>query len=215
MKEKDKAVYAFLEENFPHAKCALNYRNEFECLIAVILSAQTTDKKVNSLTPILFEKYPTPEALKNADQRDVEEIIKPLGLFKNKAKNIVALSKVIQDEYSGRIPLDFETLISLPGVGIKTANVVLAELASRPAIAVDTHVARVAKRLRYAYESDEPPTIEKKLEKAFPRECWIKLHHRIIFFGREICHAKKPECDRCSLGKYCAYSKKARSTASK
>lgn len=215
MKEKDNAVFSFLEAQFPSAHCALNFSNVYECIIAVMLSAQTSDQSVNKISPNLFEKFPDFLALNEAEINDIENIIKPLGLYKNKAKNLKKLAAIIVNDFQGEIPLDFSTLVSLPGIGVKTANVVLAESIKRPAIAVDTHVSRVAKRLGYAKDDDDPEKIEKKLEKVFPKDSWIQLHHRFIFFGRQICHSQNPECGRCELQKYCRYLKKAKSTAFK
>lgn len=209
---KEKQIIAFLDEAFPDAKCSLIFTNAYQCLIAVMLSAQATDKSVNEVTPELFGKYGDFAALSKAEQEDVESIIKSVGLYHAKAKNAIALSKAICQRHGGEMPLDFESLTKLPGVGVKTANVVLCEIAARPAIAVDTHVSRVSKRLGYAKADEEPIKIEKKLEGKFPRENWIRLHHQLIHFGREICHAKKPECGRCGLCGYCSYFKKTSST---
>lgn len=201
-----------LNEILPDVKCALAFSSPFECLCAVMLSAQTTDKSVNLVTPRLFEKYPNPTRMSQADLQDVEDIIRSIGLYRNKAKNLIELSKAIVDDHDGEVPLLFEKLTSLPGVGIKTANVVLAECANRPAIAVDTHVARVSKRLGLAYEKDEPSDIERKLEKKVPEDHQIKFHHQMIWFGRLICHAKNPECDNCRFKEDCRYFKKISST---
>ena len=208
MNKKEEAVAAFMQEAFPDAKCALVFSNPFECLVAVMLSAQTTDKSVNLVTPALFKAFGTPEKLAAADVKDVEAIIKSLGLYKNKAKNLLGLSKELVGKHNGVVPGTREELVRLPGVGIKTANVVLAECFNVPAIAVDTHVTRVSNRLGYAKEGTDPVKIEKILEKKFPKELHIKLHHQLIWFGREICHARNPECARCKLGAYCSFFKK-------
>ena len=215
MTTKTEAFASFLDEQFPNAGCTLTFRNAFECVCAVLLSAQTNDLSVNKVTPRLFSAYPTPFELSNAREEDVEQIIASLGLYRNKAKNLIALAKACVTKYGGEIPLSFEELILLPGVGVKTANVALMELTARPSYAVDTHVSRVAKRLGFADEKDDALVIEAKLEKRFPKQMWVDLHHRTIAFGRPICHAKKPECERCNLGKYCRYFKKISSTKGK
>jgi len=215
MSKKEEDVIAFMAERFPDARCALVFSNPYECVIAVMLSAQTTDKSVNLVTPNLFKAYPDPNSLAGADLEDVEAIIKSLGLYKNKAKNLIAMAKTIVDEYGGEIPSKKEDLVRLPGVGVKTANVVGAECFGTAAIAVDTHVSRVATRLGYAKEGTDPVKIEGILEKRFPKESHIKLHHQLIWFGREICHARKPDCQACKLGSHCLYFKKASSKTGK
>ncbi len=215
MNKKESDVIAFMAKRFPDAKCALVFSNPYECVCAVMLSAQTTDKSVNLVTPKLFEAYPNPSSLAKANLEDVETIIKSLGLYKNKAKNLIAMAKVLVDEHGGEVPSRKEDLVSLPGVGVKTANVVGAECFGTAAIAVDTHVSRVASRLGYAKEGTDPVKIEGILEKRFPKESHIKLHHQLIWFGREICHARKPDCSSCELGCHCLYFKKASSKTGK
>ena len=215
MNKKESDVIAFMAKRFPDAKCALVFSNPYECVCAVMLSAQTTDKSVNLVTPKLFETYPTPSSLAKANLEDVETIIKSLGLYKNKAKNLIAMAQVLVDAYGGEVPSRKEDLVSLPGVGVKTANVVGAECFGTAAIAVDTHVSRVASRLGYAKEGTDPVKIEGILEKRFPKESHIKLHHQLIWFGREICHARKPDCSSCELGSHCLYFKKASSKTGK
>ena len=212
MNEKSEAFASFLAKRFPDASCTLTFHNPFEAVVAVLLSAQTNDNAVNKVTPALFAAYPNPDALAEAKLQDVEKIISSLGLYHNKAKNLLLLGRTLRDKYQGEVPLEFEKMVELPGVGVKTANVVLMEVSRRPAYAVDTHVARVSKRMSFAKESDEPLTIEKKLEKIFPKDSWIDLHHRTIAFGRAICHAKSPECGACELHDCCAYFKKSSST---
>ena len=192
-----------LNRLYPHAKCELNHKSDFELLIAVILSAQTTDERVNSVTPFLFAKYPKAKDLAKADIHDVENIIKPIGLYKNKAKNIINASKILVDNFKGRVPNDREGLESLPGVGRKTANVILNNCFNYPAFAVDTHVSRVSKRLKIAKKDDDALLIEKKLMNLFPQDLWGKLHHQFIFFGRYKCKAIKPECDNCPFVTIC------------
>ena len=215
MNKKESDVIAFMAKRFPDAKCALVFSNPYECVCAVMLSAQTTDKSVNLVTPKLFEAYPNPSSLAKANLEDVEAIIKSLGLYKNKAKNLIAMAKVLVDEHGGEVPSRKEDLVSLPGVGVKTANVVGAECFGTAAIAVDTHVSRVATRLGYVKEGTDPVKIEGILEKRFPKESHIKLHHQLIWFGREICHARKPDCPSCELGSHCLYFKKASSKTGK
>lgn len=215
MNKKESDVIAFMAKRFPDAKCALVFSNPYECVCAVMLSAQTTDKSVNLVTPKLFKTYPNPSSLAKANLEEVETIIKSLGLYKNKAENLIAMAKVLVDEYGGEVPSRKEDLVSLPGVGVKTANVVGAECFGTAAIAVDTHVSRVASRLGYAKEGTDPVKIEGILEKRFPKESHIKLHHQLIWFGREICHARKPDCPSCELGCHCLYFKKASSKTGK
>ena len=198
MKEK---ILNYLDELFPNAHCELTYHNHFELLIAIVLSAQTTDVKVNNVTPILFAKYPTPNELANANILDVVNILMPLGLANNKAKNIIATANILKDK---EIPTTREELVKLPGVGRKTANVFLAEGLKVNAFAVDTHVSRVANRLQLS-KSDDPLVIEKDLTNYFDGEDWIKLHHQFIFFGRYFCKAKNPNCKECKLKEHCNF----------
>ena len=191
----------YLDELFPNAHCELIYHNHFELLIAIVLSAQTTDNKVNSITPILFKKYPTINSLANANLEDVISILKPLGLANNKAKNIIATANILKDK---ELPQSREELVKLPGVGRKTANVFLAEGLKINAFAVDTHVSRVAYRLGIT-KSNDPLIIEKDLTTLFLEEDWIKLHHQMIFFGRYFCKAKNPNCNECKLKEHCLF----------
>ena len=172
-----------------------------------MLSAQCTDKKVNSITPILFIKYPTIDSLKNANINDIENIIKPLGLFKNKAKNIIEIANLLADEFNYILPSNKEDLIKFPGVGNKTANVVRAEIFKIPEFPVDTHVKRVSLRLDLT-KSEDVDSIEKDLKRIFKKENWIKLHHQFIHFGRYYCKAINPSCKNCKLTKICKYNAK-------
>jgi endonuclease-3 len=201
MKEE---ILLFLDELFPNAHCELTYKTKFQLLIAIILSAQTTDNKVNSITPILFEKYKTIKDLAEANISDVIKILNPLGLANNKAKNIIETAKCLIEKYSEEIPSTKEELITLPGVGVKTANVYMAEGLKIQAFAVDTHVSRVSNRLGIS-KSPNPIKIEEDLKKFFKDYDWIKLHHQFIFFGRYFCKAKNPECIKCKLKRYCNY----------
>ena len=195
-----------LEIMHPEAACALDFGTRFQLLSAVMLSAQTTDVSVNKVTPVLFAKYPTAEAMAEADPLDVQEIIKTIGLYKNKSRNIVALSKMLVSEYGGEVPGSFDDLVRLPGVGRKTANVVLAEGFGQARIAVDTHVFRVSNRIGLTCAKD-PEGVEKKLTERLPEEQWARAHHLLIFHGRKLCHARKPDCGSCLLAGLCLYEK--------
>jgi endonuclease-3 len=196
-----------LKKHFPYPKIELNYENEFQLLIVIILSAQTTDKKVNQVSPILFKKYPTPQAFANADLKDLEEIIKPLGYYRRKAKLIKECAKAIVKKFNGQIPKTLEELISLPGVGRKTASALLVNAYKIPAIVVDTHVKRVAKRLKITNKTD-PEKVEKDLAKFFSKENWAYISNALVLFGRYICTANKPKCKECYVSDICPYEKK-------
>ena len=193
---------AILEETYRGVKPALKFRNPFELLIAVILSAQCTDVRVNVVTERLFAKAPTPEAIMALGLSALEEEIRDCGLFRNKAKNIMAACQLLLQEYGGQVPEDFEALQKLPGVGRKTANVVMSVAFGYPAIAVDTHVFRVANRLKLAAGST-PLEVEKGLQKAIPREKWSAAHHWLIWHGRKLCKARSPLCGECPLQQVC------------
>ena len=203
MIDRPKLVYEELNRLFPNAKCELIHKNAFELVCAVSLSAQTTDERVNMATPTLFEKYPTPLALSQAELKDVEDIIKSIGLYHNKAVHLINMAKQLVNEYDGIVPSTMEELIKLDGVGRKTANVVLSVAFEKPAIAVDTHVARVSKRLGLAKKDDDVLTVEKKLMRKFPKYQWNHLHHLLIFFGRYLCKARQPMCNDCPLKAIC------------
>ena len=192
-----------LDRLYPDAHCELNHKDSFELLIAVVLSAQTTEVSVNRVTPALFEKYPDALSLSEASEEDVMRLIHSIGLYKNKSRNIINLAKELVKRFNGEVPSKREELESLPGVGRKTANVVLSNCFDYPAFAVDTHVSRVSKRLMIARKDDDVLTIEKKLMKFFPRNCWSRLHHQFIFFGRYKCKAKNPECTDCPFRDSC------------
>lgn len=192
-----------LNRLYPDAHCELNHKDSFELLIAVVLSAQTTDVSVNRVTPALFEKYPDALSLSEASEEDVMRLIHSIGLYKNKSRNIINLAKELVKRFDGEVPSKREELESLPGVGRKTANVILSNCFDYPAFAVDTHVSRVSKRLMIARKDDDVLTIEKKLMKFFPRNCWSRLHHQFIFFGRYKCKAKNPECTDCPFRDSC------------
>ena len=192
-----------LDEMFPDAHCELNYKNPFELTVAVVLSAQTTDIAVNHVTPGLFEKYPDPLSMASAPLEDLEACIRRIGLYRNKAKNIKGLAQGIVDLYDGTVPMNMEDLIKLPGVGRKSANVILSECFDVPAIAVDTHVERVSKRLGLAELDDSVLQVEEKLMQKLDRNRWSHAHHLLIFFGRYCCKAKNPLCERCPFKEIC------------
>ncbi|GAB6174941.1 endonuclease III [Paradesulfitobacterium aromaticivorans] len=203
-------VYEILQARFPEAQCELLYENPFELLIATILSAQCTDDRVNMVTRSLFAELKTPEDYLSLGQVGLEERIKSLGLFHNKAKNILAMCRVLLDEYEGEIPADLEELQKLPGVGRKTANVVGSNAFGIPALAVDTHVFRVARRLGLA-QGSTPEKVEEELKQVFARAHWSKAHHLLIFHGRRICAARKPQCRLCPLASECHEHKESHS----
>lgn len=200
--KKLKSILNILAKTYPDAHCELNYRNPFELLIATILSAQTTDQKVNKVTAGLFASYPTPERMGELTPEEMEDIIRSIGLFRTKARNILRTCSILTDKYNGNVPADMDKLTKLPGVGRKTADVVLANAFNIPAFPVDTHVQRVAGRLGLTKEKD-PFKIEKELNALIPEELWIDTHHRLIFLGRRICHARKPACGICPLQNDC------------
>lgn len=198
-------IITYLDSIIPNPRCELNYKKDYELLIAVMLSAQTTDKRVNMVTAILFNKYKNLKELKSADIEDIENIIKPIGTYHKKAKNIIEIANKLVDEKNGIVPNDRLYLESLPGVGRKTTNVVLSNLFDIPCIAVDTHVSRVSKRLGLANNNDDVLTIEKKLNKIFKKEDLNRLHHQLVLFGRYYCKAKNPDCENCKLKNNCKY----------
>lgn len=204
-KEKLKDILVEIEKMFPNAGCELVYHNVFELLIAVMLSAQTTDKSVNIVTPALFKKYPNAKQLASADILEVKEIIKRIGLYSNKSKNIIAASKVLVEKYNGEVPCDLIKLMELPGVGRKTANVVLSEGFKIPRIAVDTHVERVCKRLGISNYDDSVLDVEMRLMELIDESKWHRSHHLLLFFGRYFCLAKKPNCENCFYKKSCTF----------
>lgn len=196
-------IYDEITKLFPNAGCELNYRKDHELLIAIMLSAQTTDQSVNKVTEKLFKKYHNLHDFAEASISDLENDIKHLGLYRNKAKNLHKMTNKILQDFSGAIPNVQEDLESLPGVGRKTANVYLAEFHHMPRIAVDTHVSRVSIRLGFAKVNSTPVVIENKLMILYPKDLWISLHHKLIFFGRYFCTARKPNCKNCPIIKHC------------
>lgn len=207
MKKKEKIVIfeEYLEELYPDARCELNYTKDYELLLAVVLSAQTTDKRVNLVTEVLFRQYPTLLSLASADIDTVSKILMPIGTFRKKAQFVIEIAKRLVEEQEGKIPNDPEYLVSLPGVGRKTANVVLSNLFDYPAIAVDTHVERVSKRLAFSKKDASVLEVENNLQKAYDRKNWSRRHHQMVLFGRYHCKAIHPECASCKIKDICSY----------
>lgn len=210
MLKKDEIRYCLdtMAEMFPDAHCELVHANPFELVIAVALSAQCTDVLVNKVTKNLFQKYKTPEDYLRVPLEELQQDIRSIGLYRNKAKNIQKLCQMVLDQYNGEIPADRDELINLPGVGRKTANVVVSVAYDIPAIAVDTHVERVSKRLGFCRWKDSVLEVEKTLMKKIPKEEWSATHHRMIFFGRYHCKAQNPQCEICPLLSLCREGKK-------
>lgn len=206
-KQQREAILALLEETYMGTETALNHSTPFELLVAVIMSAQCTDERVNKITARIFPKYNTPEKMGALSQEQLEEEIRDCGLFRSKAKNLLATCKMLTEEYNSVIPDTVEELMKLPGVGKKTANVVASIVYKVPAIAVDTHVFRVSHRLGLA-KGDDPLAVEKELQKAIPKNKWSDAHHWLIWHGRKICKARKPLCSECVLVELCPYKEK-------
>ena len=201
-------ILNYLDELYQNPVCELNYSKPYELVIAVMLSAQTTDKRVNIVTHDLFLKYPSLKDLKNAEIKDLENIIRSLGSYKKKAYGIKEIAKILDEKYNGEVPCDRESLESLPMVGRKTTNVILSEIFDVPNIAVDTHVFRVSKRLKLAFKNDDVLEVEKRLKKKINKDRWSKFHLQMVLFGRYHCTAKKPECSNCKLKSICNYKEK-------
>jgi endonuclease III len=200
-------IYDLLGKEYPDAECALDHRNPYELLVATILSAQCTDERVNMVTPALFRKYPSPEALSVADPAQVEELIRSTGFFRNKTKSLLGMSNAVMDKHGGQVPKSMDALVALPGVGRKTANVVLGNaFGTNEGVVVDTHVSRLSQRLALSKHTD-PVKIEQDLIGLFPRERWTMLSHLLISHGREVCDARKPECERCVVNHLCPSSR--------
>ena len=204
---KVEVIENYLDEMFKDPKCELKYHNDYELLIAIVLSAQTTDKRVNSVTPILFDRYDSLEKLMNADVSDIESILRPLGSFRKKAVYVKEIARILVSKYNGKVPINRKSLETMPGVGRKTINVFLGEFYNIPAIAVDTHVERVSKRLGLAKDEDNVRGVEEKLKRKFKREDWAKRHLQLVLFGRYHCKAVSPNCDECKLKSICKYKK--------
>ena len=195
-------INGILGEVFPDAKCELDFKNPLELLVATVLSAQCTDKRVNMVTPGLFKKYPNAQKLAAAPRADLEELIKSTGFYRNKAASIHGLAAALLEKHAGKVPNKLEELVQLPGVGRKTANVVLSNAFEIPGITVDTHVGRISRRLGFT-ENTDPVKVEFDLMDIFDPKDWTLLNHRLIFFGRRICHSRKPACGACPLAKLC------------
>ena len=200
-------ILNYLKTIFPDASCELHFNSPFELIVAVILSAQCTDKRVNQITPVVFKNYPTVEHLAKAKTEELEKIIFSCGLYKSKAKNLIACANMIVEKFDGQVPNNLEDLIMLAGVGRKTANVVYSVAFGGQAIAVDTHVLRVSNRLGLA-TSTNPLVVEKNLMQLFNKNDWTELHYMLVLFGRYYCTAKKPKCETCGLRDLCIYYKK-------
>ena len=202
-------IIEILKEYYPDCKCSLDFTTPFEMMIAVMLSAQCTDERVNKTTPSLFAKYNTPEAMAGADLSKLEEIIHPCGFYKNKAKNIKACSQKLLDDFGGIVPNDIDQLQSLPGVGRKSANVIMLEAFHNPVgIAVDTHAKRISNKLGLSKQED-PLKIEQDLLKVVPKKYYYDVNHLFVWHGREICNARKPACEKCPINTYCNFYKKS------
>ncbi|HET7457472.1 MAG TPA: endonuclease III [Gemmatimonadaceae bacterium] len=196
-------LYSRLQATHPDAHCELDHESPLQLLVATILSAQCTDKRVNMVTPALFRRFPTAQALAAAPLEEVEELVKSTGFFRNKAKNIVAMAGALVERHGGEVPCDMDALVALPGVGRKTANVILGNaFGVNEGVVVDTHVGRLALRLGLTSETD-PVKVEQALQPLFPRESWAMLAHLLIFHGRRVCDAKKPRCGECTLAELC------------
>ena len=205
-KAKKEAALAALEEMYPEAKAELTFSNPYEMMVATILSAQCTDRQVNRVTPAVFARYPDADAMAEAKEEDLYPMVKSCG-FKTKAANIIAACKIIRDEYDGQVPHTMEDLTRLPGVGRKTANVVLSNAFGVPAFAVDTHVFRVSNRIGLC-KADTVEETERQMTRLIPKEKWGRAHHWLIWHGRRICKAQRPLCRECGLRELCDYAKK-------
>ena len=201
-KIRAKAIYRLLSKNYLNVRCELDYLNPFELLVATVLSAQCTDKRVNQTTPALFKKYNTIKKMAAADSKDLERLIKSTGFFRAKAKNIKSLSQEIMINFGGEVPNNLEDLVTLPGVGRKTANVVLGHAFGIPGITVDTHFGRLSRRFGWSKENN-PVKVEFEVGELIPRKEWTNLSQRLIWHGRRVCHSRKPACGACVLAKLC------------
>lgn len=202
LKRRARRIHKALAEKYPYAHAELDFRNPFELLVATVLSAQTTDVTVNQVTKVLFARWPNARALAEADPTELEAILKPTGFFRAKSKNVLALCTRLVDDFDGEVPGRMEELVTLPGVGRKTANVVLANAFAVPGISVDTHFTRLAKRFGWT-QSEDPVQIEQDVAELFERRDWTMLSHRVIFHGRRVCHARKPACGACPVANWC------------
>ena len=192
-----------MDERYPSVGCELNYTKDYELVIAVMLSAQTTDVSVNKVTAVLFSKYQSLEELSKANLEDIEDIIRSIGLYKNKAKNLLGIAQDLVTKYGGKVPSDKDELQKLPGVGNKTAGVIRAEIFHIPDLPVDTHILRISKRLKIVDSSADSYKTEMKLKSLIPEDRWIKTHHQLIHFGRDMCKARNPQCEKCKISEFC------------
>ena len=210
MKNKDEAIkiIEILKKTYPEAKCSLDFETPFQMMIAVMLSAQCTDERVNKTTPELFSKYGTPEKMANASIEEIEKIIYPCGFYKNKAKNAILASKEILEKYDGKVPDKIEELVNIPGVGRKSANVIMLEAFNNPVgIAVDTHAKRISNKMGFSSEQ-EPSKIEQDLIETFPKKYFYDINHLFVWHGRNFCDSRKPNCLKCPVNIYCDFYKK-------
>jgi endonuclease-3 len=201
-KVRAKVIYRQLSKSYPNVRCELDYKNAFQLLVATVLSAQCTDKRVNQTTPALFKKYPNPQKMAKAELKDIQNLVKPTGFFRAKAKNVKGLSNKIMEEFEGKVPSNLEDLITLPGVGRKTANVVLGHAFGIPGITVDTHFGRLSRRFGWSKQNN-PVKVEFEVGELLPEKEWTNLSQRMIWHGRRVCHARKPACGACALAKLC------------
>jgi endonuclease-3 len=206
-KKKITEAVRLLEDMYPAADCELQFGSVFQLLVAVVLSAQTTDKSVNQVTEALFEKYPDADSISTLTEEELQQMIKRIGMYRQKAKNVLNLARIIKAEYQGEVPGDYDKLIKLPGVGRKTANVVLANGFGEQRIAVDTHVFRVSNRIGIVEQPDVLKT-ELALMAALPENKWTHMHHALIWHGRRVCDARRPQCEDCRLNGLCLYAAK-------
>ena len=201
-KVRAKVIYRQLSKSYPNVRCELDYKNAYQLLVATVLSAQCTDKRVNQTTPALFKKYPNPQKMAKADLKDIQKLVKSTGFFRAKAKSIKGLSNKIMEEFDGKVPSNLEDLIILPGVGRKTANVVLGHAFGIPGITVDTHFGRLSRRFGWSKQNN-PVKVEFEVGELIPQKEWTNLSQRIIWHGRRVCHSRKPACGACALAKLC------------
>jgi len=201
-KVRAKVIYRQLSKSYPNVRCELDYKNAFQLLVATVLSAQCTDKRVNQTTPALFKRYPNPQKMAKADLINIQKLVKSTGFFRAKAKNIKGLSNIIVEQFDGNVPSNLEDLITLPGVGRKTANVVLGHAFGIPGITVDTHFGRLSRRFGWSKQSN-PVKVEFEVGELIPQKEWTNLSQRMIWHGRRVCHSRKPACGACALAKLC------------
>jgi endonuclease-3 len=201
-KVRARSIYRILSKTYTNVRCELNYKTPYQLLVATVLSAQCTDKRVNQTTPALFKKYPNPKKMAEAEIQDIQRLVKSTGFYRAKANNIKSLSSKIITEFDGKVPSSIEELITLPGVGRKTANVVLGHAFGIPSLTVDTHFGRLSRRFGWS-KSIDPVKVEFEVADLIPKKEWTNLSQRLIWHGRRVCHSRKPACGACPLAKYC------------